>query len=267
MHCWNLQHWFGDHGLKVNMSWYSDLCRHGPVILFYIWKPIWHMNIISPDYEMVWHNDSPQYSMTYMSWFSDFYLHGPVILSYIWKPIWHMNIISPDYEMVWHNDSPQYSMTYMSWFSDFYLHGPVILSYIWKPIWHMNIISPDYKMVWHNDSPQYERSQHNLHVMVQWFLPSWSSDFVLYLKAHLTYEHHKPIWHMNIISSDYEMLWHSVWPQYECRSLWPIFHGPVILLYIWKTIWHMNIILPDYEMVWPDNSPQYECMSLFIYCN
>ena len=52
---------------------------------------------------------------------------------------------------------------------------------------------------------------------------------------------------MNIISSDYEMLWHSVWLLYECRSLWPIFHGPVILLYIWKTIWHMNIILPDYE--------------------
>ena len=22
---------------------------------------------------------------------------------------------------------------------------------------------------------------------------------------------------MNIISSDYEMLWHSVWPQYECN--------------------------------------------------
>ena len=63
-----------------------------------------HMNIISSDYEMVWHNDSPQYSMTYMSWFSDFYLLGPEILSYIWKPIWHMNIISPDYEMVyWQN--------------------------------------------------------------------------------------------------------------------------------------------------------------------
>ena len=114
---------------------------------------------------------------------------------------------------------------------------------------NMNVVSITY-MSWFSD-----------------FCPSWSSDFVLYLKAHLTYEHHKPIWHINIISSDYEMLWHSVWPQYECRSLWPIFHGPVILLYIWKTIWHMNIILPDYEMVWPDNSPQYECTSLFIYCN
>ena len=64
-----MQHWFGGHGLKVSMtymSWYSDFCRHGPVILFYIWNPNWHMNIISPDFEMVWHNNSPQYSMTYM---------------------------------------------------------------------------------------------------------------------------------------------------------------------------------------------------------
>ena len=94
---WNLQHWFGDHGLKVNMSWYSDLCHHGPVILFYIWKPFWHMNIISPDYEMVWPDNSPQCECT--SLWPIF--HGPVILPYIWKPIWHINIISPDYEMGW----------------------------------------------------------------------------------------------------------------------------------------------------------------------
>ena len=40
-------------------------------------------------------------------------------------------------------------------------------------------------------------------------------------------------------------------------SLWPIFHGPVILPYILKTIWCMNIILWDYESVkldiWPKN--------------
>ena len=91
---------------------------------------------------------------------------------------------------------------------------------------------------------------------------SWFSDFCLHGPMILSFIK-KPIWHMNIISSDYQMLWHSVWPQYECRSLWPIFHGPVILLYSWKTIWHMNFILPDYEMVWPDNTPQYECTSLW----
>ena len=181
-----------DYEMLWHSVWPQYECRslwpifHGPVILLYIWKTIWHMNIILPDYEIVWPNNSPQYECKSL-WPL---FHGPVILPNIWKPIWHINIILPDFEMVWHNDSPQYSMTYMSWFSDFYLHGPVILSYIWKPIWHMNIISPDYKMVWHNDSPQYEHSQHNVLVMVQWFLPSWSSDFVLYLKAHLTYEHH-----------------------------------------------------------------------------
>ena len=36
----------------------------------------------------------------------------------------------------------------------------------------------------------------------------------------------------------------------KCRSLWPIFHGPVILPYILKTIWCMNIIFWDYESVW-----------------
>ena len=68
---------------------------------------------------------------------------------------------------------------------------------------------------------------------------------------------------MNIISSDYEMLWHSVWPQYEYRSLWPIFHGPVILLYISKIIWHMHIIFPDNEMVWHNLWPQYDCKALW----
>ena len=33
------------------------------------------------------------------------------------------------------------------------------------------------------------------------------------------------------------------------RSLWPIFHGPVILPYILKTIWCMYIILWEYESV------------------
>ena len=43
----------------------------------------------------------------------------------------------------------------------------------------------------------------------------------------------------------------EVWPQNKYRSLWSIFHGSVILLYILKTIWCMNIILWDYGLVWP----------------
>ena len=49
----------------------------------------------------------------------------------------------------------------------------------------------------------------------------------------------------------------------KCRSLWPIFHGPMILPYMLKSVWYMNIILQDYESVWPDIWPQNKCWSLW----
>ena len=54
---------------------------------------------------------------------------------------------------------------------------------------------------------------------------------------------------MKIIVWDYESVWPDVWPENKCRSLWPIFHDPVILPYILKTVWCMNIILRNYESV------------------
>ena len=42
----------------------------------------------------------------------------------------------------------------------------------------------------------------------------------------------------------------------KCRSLWPIFHGPVILPYILKTLWCMNILPRNYESVWPGVWPK-----------
>ena len=54
-----------------------------------------------------------------------------------------------------------------------------------------------------------------------------------------------------------------VWPKNKCRSLWPIFHGSVILPYILKTVWCINTILWDYESVWPDVWPQNKCRSLW----
>ena len=75
----------------------------------------------------------------------------------------------------------------------------------------------------------------------------------------------KTIWCMNIILWDYDSVWPDIWPQNKCRSLWPIFHGPVILPYtcIFKTVWCMNIILRDYESVWPGVCPQNKCRSLW----
>ena len=83
---------------------------------------------------------------------------------------------------------------------------------------------------------------------------SWSCDFALYLKDR---------WCRNILLQNYESVWPDVQPKNKCRSLWPIFHGPVILPYIWKTIWCMNIIVWDYESVWHNIWPQNKCKSLW----
>ena len=54
-------------------------------------------------------------------------------------------------------------------------------------------------------------------------------------------------------------------PKFDLRinTLWPIFHGPVILHYILKTIWYMNIILWDYGSEWPSVWPQNKCKSMW----
>ena len=76
---------------------------------------------------------------------------------------------------------------------------------------------------------------------------SQSSDFVLYLEDYVMYVHHTlgVLW-------KYESVWPDVWPQSKCRSLWPIFHGPMIWPHILKVIWCMNIFIWDYESLWPD---------------
>ena len=134
--------------------------------------------------------------------------HVPVILPCILKTVWCMNLILRDYELVWPKIWPQNKCR--SLWSIF--HGPVSLSYIWKTIWCMNI------------------------VLVSWRLFEWSSDFALYLED----------WCMNITLRDYESVQPDVLLQNKCRSLWSIFHVPVILSYILKTVWCMNLILRDW---------------------
>ena len=55
----------------------------------------------------------------------------------------------------------------------------------------------------------------------------------------------------------------DVWTSYfgikgqnKCRSMWPVFHGPVTLSYISKTIWCMSVIFSGNETVWPKVWPQ-----------
>ena len=92
----------------------------------------------------------------------------------------------------------------------------------------------------------WSKGQHDPYLTVQWFLP-----YIL------------TVWCMKIILWDYESVWPGVWPQNKYRSLWPVFHGPVILLYIVKTVWCMNILLRNYESVWPDVWLKNKCRSLW----
>ena len=48
---------------------------------------------------------------------------------------------------------------------------------------------------------------------------------------------------MSVMFLDNETVWHKLWPQNKYTSTWPIFHGLVILLNIFKIIRWMNIIV------------------------
>ena len=61
---------------------------------------------------------------------------------------------------------------------------------------------------------------------------SWFSDFALYLEYYLLDKCHT--WGIT-------SMWPNEWPLTISRSLWPIFHGSVILPYILNTICWINV--------------------------
>ena len=180
-----------------------------------------------------------------------------------WRLIWYMNTILWDCESGWPDVRPTkiivghcdlYFM--VQWFcliswrlfdiwtpyfgimSQFDLmfdlkifHGPVILPYILKTVCCMNIILQDYESVWPDIWPQ--NKCRSLYSMVQWFCLISSKLFCSWTSYFGTMSQYDPVWHLNIY-----------------RSLWPIFHGPVILRYILNTVWCSNIILRDNESVY-----------------
>ena len=114
-------------------------------------------------------------------------------------------------------------------------------------IWCMRIILWDYESVWPDVWPKRNVGHYDLYFNVHWFcLISWKlCDVWTYYFG---------------IMSRYDPTFDR---KIKCRSLWPIFHGPLILPYILKTIWCINIILWDYESVWPDVWPRNKCRSLW----
>ena len=108
-------------------------------------------------------------------------------------------------------------MTYISWFSDFALY----LEYYLLDKCH----TWDISSLW----PNYWRQ--NISVGVTYI--SWFSDFALYLEYYLLDKCHT--W-------DISSMWPNEWPLTISRSLWPIFHGSVILPFIFITIsWRIVI--------------------------
>ena len=92
---------------------------HGPVMLCYILKTFWCMNIIFRDYGSVWPNIWPQNK------------YRSVFLSYISNTIWCMGVLFSD-----NNDLK----VNMSIWPIFHFHGLVIFLYIFKIFWWMHII-------------------------------------------------------------------------------------------------------------------------------
>ena len=54
---------------------------------------------------------------------------------------------------------------------------------------------------------------------------------------------------MNSIVWDYGSAWHSILPLNKWRSLWPIFHSPVICL-ISPTMWCLSVIFTYNDIAW-----------------
>ena len=84
-----------------------------------------------------------------------------------------------------------------------------------------------------------------------YFTVEWHSSFL------------KTIWYINMIAWDNVSVWFDDWPENKSGSLWPIFHGSVILPHTLKTIWCINMITWDNESVWLDAWPQNKSGSLW----
>ena len=119
---------------------------HGSVILPYILKAIWLINMITWAYESVWFDAWPQ-NKNGSLWPI---FHGSVILRYIFKTYWCINMIPWNNESVWLDALPQ-NKTVSRWPV---FHGSVILPYILKAIWCINMILWANKSVWLDAWPQ-----------------------------------------------------------------------------------------------------------------
>ena len=226
------------------------------------------MNTILWDYESVWPDVQPKNNCR--SLWPIF--HGPVILPYILKTVWCMNFILQDYESIWPNIWPEINVGHCDLY--FMVQCFCLISWRLFDVWisYFRIMS-QYDLTF---DLMINVGHFHLYYMVQWFclmswrlFAAWTLYFCIMSQYDTTFDLKINVGHCDLYFMVqwfcllswrlfaawtiyfwiYESVWHNIWPQNKCRSLWPIFHGPVILPYILKTVWCLNIILCDNESV------------------
>ena len=235
--------------LKINVG-HCDLYFMVQWFCLISWRLFWCMNIFQ-DCESVWHNIWPQ-NKNRLLWPI---FHGPVILPYILKTIWYMVGIINQYDLMFDLkiNVDHYDLYFMVqwfclifwrlfdlWTSYFRImsqydttfdlkinvgHFDLYLKFQWFCLisWKLfDIWTPYFGIVSRYD-PMFDLKLNvghcNIYFMVQWIcLISWRL-FHIWTPYFWIMSQYDPMFDLK-----------------KCRSLWPIFHGPVILPFILKTL-------------------------------
>ena len=174
---------------------------HGPVILPYILKTIWCMNVTLWDYVSVWPDVWPQNKCR--SLWPIF--HGPLILPYILKTVWCMNILLRKYESVWLDVWPKKNVGHC----DLYF----MVQWFCLKFWRLFDVWTSYFGIMNQYNTTFDLKINvgrcDLYFMVQWvYLISWRLFDIWTPYTGMT----------RCLTSNI------------CSTLWPIFHGPVIFV-------------------------------------
>ena len=187
--------------LKINVGHWPIF--HGPVILPYILKTIWYMNILSWKYESVWLDVWPQINVGHCDLY--FMVHWFCLKSWRLFDVWTLWFtIMSQYD-------PMFDLKINIGHCDLYF----IVQWFCVTSWRLFDVWTSF-----------------FGIMDYWI----HGRGICLISS-------KTIWCTSVIFSDNETVWSKFWPQSKYKSTWPIFHGQVILFNVVKIIWWMNIIV------------------------
>ena len=201
---------------------------HGPVILPYILKTVWWMNIILSDNESVWPNLWPQNNIGH----ADLYF----TVQWIHLVSWRLFDGSTIYFGIMSQCDLTFDFKFNVGHNDLYF----IVQWFYLISWSQFDGRTSYFWIVSECDPAFDLK-----------IKKGQQDLIFYGPENLPYIL-KTVWWINVVLCDKEWVWSDLWHQIKRRSQWPIFHSPVILPSIFKCIWWLNIILWYDPIVWPD---------------